>query len=148
MTIRNLIMPDELMPIILQKIENVEKDLADLLGIQVKVRLQLHPTTTNEKMLQMLVCDAYQVSWECVAGKSQKQQQVFARHAYCYLAHHYMYLHKHHTELMGTLGGRDRTTILNSIKTATNMLETNHAPFSNPLKQIIKLLKGDGEIQN
>jgi chromosomal replication initiator protein len=80
-----------------------------------------------------------------VCGKRRDKEIALARHMFCYLAR----LHTNCSlfAIGGFLGGRDHTTVLNSVKVCNNMIDTEYEVFVDMLNKtnnhIVKNWKQD-----
>ena len=71
--------------IILNVVFKAELELEQLTG--KKYRVYARPVdckTLNEQRIKIICCEAFNVNWEDVVGKSRKVEISNARHAFCY----------------------------------------------------------------
>ena len=79
-------------------------------------------TGAPDARLLELCAGAFNTSPKEVLANSRQQEMVFARHLYCYIRH------RHHgisPEQIGAELGRHRTTVLNSLKKAADLLQVD-----------------------
>lgn len=69
-----------------------------------------------------LVCDYYNVTKEQLEGSRGKEIVPWARHVFCFLVRKYTRLHL--IDIGNILGGRDHTTIIHSIKTVNDNIDS------------------------
>ena len=88
---------------------------------QVKISIPLKSLTPDG--IAELICETYGITPSDLISHSRKQNITFGRHVFCYLV--YKYLSYSMSAIGKYLGGRDHTTILNSIRIVNNMCLTD-----------------------
>jgi chromosomal replication initiator protein len=82
---------------------------------------------------------------EQVCGKRRDREIAIARHMFCYLSR--MHTNCSLLAIGGFLGGRDHTTVINSIKVCNDMIDTEYEVFVDMLNEtnnhIVKNWKQD-----
>jgi chromosomal replication initiation ATPase DnaA len=68
-----------------------------------------------------------------VIGKSRMKEIAMARHLFCYMAR--MHTNASQLAIGEFLGGRHHSTVIHSIRTANDMLDTNYEVFGDMVNQ-------------
>jgi chromosomal replication initiation ATPase DnaA len=118
--------PVDHMAAILKIVSDAESLLKVIVGFPVKVQIDLNPLEATEISLQTVICTAFSVSWRQIVSKTRKTKIVEARHVYAYFS--FVILEKS-SVLIGEELGRDHSTILHSVRTVRNWVDTGHTPF-------------------
>ncbi len=110
-------MDKELMPVVYKIVSDAELSLSKLIGVDVKLRMELNNTGASLQEAQMvylqnLICDEYNVSWAEMLAPGRKTQFVDARGAYCYLVRKYF---NYSLSKIGDILGKDHTTVIHYI---------------------------------
>lgn len=109
--------------------------------LQRKVRRISFITDKYPRLVFECVSRVFDISYEELISKHRKQEKAYARHAFCYIL-------KNNTkyslaEIGEYLGGRKHSTVLNSIKVAENLTETDKVfrEYINTAETLFKLKK-------
>lgn len=100
----------ELLPAIQAIVIDAEDKLSKLVGTPVRMKMELLPDEINEAFLQELVCNAFDVTWNDIIGRSREQTIADARHVYWWLS--VKYLEKKPYELKRETKRKDHSTIV------------------------------------
>ncbi len=98
------------------------------------------PTLTPEAILDYTT-EVFEISKDDITGRSRKQPIVRARHAFCLAARK---LSKSPLTVIGSMIGRDHTTIMHSVKAAEILAETD-ALFGTRITQIFDEFEQAGD---
>ena len=115
---------------LVKKMNNVLKTHAGKPAPKPRLKRDCAPATP----LLERCAEAFNTSAKQVMANSRRQECVFARHLYCYIRrwHHGM-----HPEQIGAELGRHRTTVLNAINKATDLIKVDRE-FKKKYEEVLK----------
>jgi chromosomal replication initiator protein len=105
-----MIVDKDLLPGINAIVENAESQLASLIGVKVRVRVDLTPDVLTKLTIQKCVCLSFGVNWLDIVGSSRQEEIKDARHVYYYLC--IAWLKSTLVELGRETGMRNHTTVM------------------------------------
>lgn len=124
------------LPAINKIIADAEEMLTGLCGMKVTVFIKIpQKDELNVLAIQQQICEAFEVSWSQIAGRSRKGIIPKARFAYCWICKQYLGMNL--KEIGDTIGGRDHTTVIHALSTVKDLLDTKDA-IMNPMLRVIE----------
>lgn len=108
-------------------IRDSEQRAKTITGVDMQMQLVTHSIihTSNSMLMDKLlnmVCNEYHIVPAQLKGRLRKQPVTDARHMFCLLAHEVFGIT--YNAIGGFIGGRDHSTIINSIRVMKAMIET------------------------
>jgi len=117
-------------------VQQAENELCVLIGRKVKLELlPIEDITVNEvERLREIIVESSGVSWEKIQAKRGIQEICIARHFYCYFSKTYFNVN---LKTIGRSINRDHTTVIHSIQTIKDMLDTRDPEYMEMHEKII-----------
>jgi chromosomal replication initiation ATPase DnaA len=130
-----------------------ENSISSILGKRIKLLPQeaegsskITPETIGQRDFQLraIITHVTGIPWKQIESKSRKREIVLARQLYCVYAK--QRLGDISLKSIGlAIGNRDHTTVIHSIQTVKDLLDTRHEAVMNLMDQINNmLLEADG----
>lgn len=116
-------------PEALKILSEAKSDLSLLLGFEVAITVSRVPAVELNKELHLkaVISSICGVEWRLIKGQTKKREVVIARQLFCVFAK--FYLKPISLKAIGEMiGDRDHTTVIHSIKTVKEMIETDFSP--------------------
>jgi chromosomal replication initiation ATPase DnaA len=122
-----------LLPSISKIIQTAEKELTELIGAPVilKVENRYKPLTSDH--LQQLICASFNIHWHQMIGTTKERNVVNARHIYCYIS--CVHLKKTTVEVGNELN-RDHSTVINARENVIAWLKVGDPMITAKVRQI------------
>lgn len=134
----------QLLPAINRIISICEHQLRELVGVPVKVRIDVATKELNAVVLQGLVCDAFGVTWYQMISKSREAPIVTARHVYWWLS--IQWLGRSLVSLAKEMD-RDHTTVISARNKVQELLEVGDPLITTRIESIEQKLRSRNEIK-
>lgn len=128
----------QLLPAINKIVSGCEVHLSKLIGIPVKLKLQVTPAELNETTIQTLVCDEFNVNWHQVISTTRKAEAATARHVYWWLC--WKWLGKNYSQIAKDFD-RDHTSILHGKKKIDKLISVKDIFMTAKIKKIEKVIE-------
>jgi chromosomal replication initiation ATPase DnaA len=135
----------QLLPGVNHIISQASQQIKELVGFPVDLRLIIKTDDVNEHFLQSIICDYFNIPWCTIQGKIRKREIVTARQMYCYLCKIYLHTKKPLREIGEEIGGRDHTTVINSIAVIRDHLDTNDPIVTSAFHSLMNIIQEQQE---
>jgi chromosomal replication initiation ATPase DnaA len=127
-------------PQVAQILEQTSQALTDLTGHPVKVyavkasEVSISETTRRDNLLRKIVSEVTGLNWNVIASKKRDRELVEARQLYCVFAKKFLNISL--KEIAKNIARDDHSTVIHSINTIKDLLETDHASIVSKYKVI------------
>jgi len=124
-------------------IKECERQISEYMGAVVKVNISLPQGIVTEQLIRELVVKHFDIEWKEMKAEKKHHHIVFARQAYFWLMRQYTFLTL--KEIARYLE-RDYTTVIHSMQSVENMMETkneNIKPLYKITDHIKKVINGE-----
>lgn len=123
--------------------QKIERERQQLLAMSTQIRLKSVSPKELYESVMVTVCEVFDVTPECMVGKSQVKSIYFARHAYCHLVSSL-----DPSASLCSIGrslNRNHSTVINSIRKCNNLRETDYSYATQFERCVDKLIEGKSQ---